>query len=57
LEGQMTAQILAIAFGFAAAGLMAHYDYRQSRNAESVLGAVLTFGLFTSVVLAVGGSV
>jgi hypothetical protein len=50
----MTAQILAIAFGFAAAGLMAYYDYRQSQTAESFLGAVLTFGLFTSVVLALG---
>jgi hypothetical protein len=50
----MTAQVLAIAFGLAAAGLMAHYDYRQSKSAESFLGAVLTFGLFTSVVLALG---
>jgi hypothetical protein len=50
----MTAQILAIAFGVVAAGLMAHYDYRQSRTAESCLGAVFTFGLFTSVVLALG---
>jgi hypothetical protein len=51
----MTAQILAIAFGFAAAGLMAHYDYRRCRTAESLLGALFTFGLFTSTVLALGG--
>ena len=50
----MTAQILAIAVGFAAAGLMAHYDYRQSKTAESFFGALFTFGLFASVVLALG---
>jgi hypothetical protein len=50
----MTAQILAIAFGLVAAGLMAHYDYRQSRTAESFIGALFTFGLFTSAVLALG---
>jgi hypothetical protein len=50
----MTAQILTIAFGFVAAGLMAHYDYRQSRTAESCFGALFTFGLVTSVALALG---
>jgi hypothetical protein len=48
----MTAQILAIATGFAAAGLMAYHDYRQTRTPESLLGALLTFGLFATVAVA-----
>jgi hypothetical protein len=49
----MTAQILAISIGFVAAGLLAWHDYRQTRTADGLLGALLTFGLFASVGFAV----
>jgi len=50
----MTAQILAIVVGFAAAGSIAYHDYRQTRSADALLGGLLTFGLFASVALAYG---
>ena len=50
----MTAQILAIGVGFVAAGSIAYHDYRQTRSPGALLGALLTFGLFASVALAVG---
>jgi hypothetical protein len=50
----MTAQILAIVVGFAAAGSIAYHDYRQTRTADALFGAVLTFGLFASFAVAYG---
>jgi hypothetical protein len=47
----MTSQIATMAVGFMAAGLMAHYDYRQARTADCLIGALLTFGLFATVAL------
>jgi hypothetical protein len=45
----MTAQILAISTGFVVAGFLAWHDYRQTRTADGLLGALITFGLFASV--------
>jgi hypothetical protein len=50
----MTAQILSLVVGLAAAGFIAQHDYRQTRTPDSLLGALLTFGLFASVALALG---
>ena len=52
----MTAQILTIAVGFAGAATMAFHDYRQTRTPDSLLGALLTFGLFASLAVALGPS-
>jgi hypothetical protein len=48
----MTAQVLIIAFGCAAAGFMAYSDYRQNRTPESFLGALFTLGLVATAALA-----
>jgi hypothetical protein len=50
----MTAQVLIIAFGCAAAGFMAYHDYRQTKTPEAFLGALFTLGLVASAALALG---
>jgi hypothetical protein len=49
----MTAQFLAIAAGVTVAGLMAYQDYRQTRTAESFVGALFTFGLVVTIALGI----
>jgi len=47
----MAAQMMIVAVGCVAAGLMGHYDYRQTRTADCLIGAILTFGLFATMAM------